>query len=367
MANGDVSTRAVLEKESDVVCWARDGQGASAPLNPDYQIPADSTLNEEQRAAVSYLLSRPDEVMVFRGGAGTGKSFTLREVKRGLDAAGYNVIVLAPQRKQVMALQQDGFVTAETVASFLQRKRLATGSVVILDEAGLIGVPDMHEILLLVRTTDSALILSGDTRQHSGVEAGDALRAIEQYGNIGWVSLESIRRQKEWAMRRLYRSAVKAISEGRVADGFRWLARGGAVVEHPTESRYEALAEEFLSIKANGKSCLVVSPTWREIGLVTDSIRSGLIARGTLGAERSEMEVLENLDLTEAQKSGGPRYFEPDCRLVFHRRCGRIARNAVLRYVRHDGAKIVGQTTRAPSIRSSRLIPRRSPSCGAGP
>jgi ATP-dependent exoDNAse (exonuclease V) alpha subunit len=168
VARGEVSTKAVLEKEWEIICWARDGKGSSAPLNPDYKIAEESTLSEEQRNAVSYLLSRPDEVMIFRGGAGTGKSFTLREVKRGLDAGGYNVVVLAPQRKQVMALQEDGFARAETVASFLHRNRLATGSVVIVDEAGLLGVRDMREIMLLVRTNDSALILSGDTASIQG-------------------------------------------------------------------------------------------------------------------------------------------------------------------------------------------------------
>ena len=142
-------------------------------------------------------------------------------------------------------------------------------------------------------------------------------------------------------MRRVYRAAVKAISEGRAADGFRWLAREGAVVEHPLSERYGALAKEFLAIQGKGKSCLVVSPTWREIGLVTDSIRAELIARSVLGAEPSEVQVLESLDLTEAQKSGGPQHFEPDCRLVFHRKCGSVSRNAVLRYTRHEGARIV--------------------------
>jgi hypothetical protein len=147
-------------------------------------------------------------------------------------------------------------------------------------------------------------------------------------------------------MRRVYRAAVKAISEGRAADGFRWLAREGAVIEHPINDRYGALVEEFLSIQANGKSCLVVSPTWREISLVTDSIRGELIARGALGTERSEVQVLESLDLTEAEKSGGPQHFEPDCRLVFHRKCGSAARNAVLRHARHEGARIVATDER---------------------
>jgi hypothetical protein len=100
--------------------------------------------------------------------------------------------------------------------------------------------------------------------------------------------------------------------------------------------------DEFLAIHAKGKSCLVVSPTWREIGLVADSIRSGLVSRGVLGNDRSELAVSENLNLTEAQKSGGPLHFERDCRLVFHRKCRRINRNAVLRYLRHEGAQIVG-------------------------
>lgn len=53
---------------------------------------------------------------------------------------------------------------------------------------------------------------------------------------------------------------------------------------------------------------------------------------------------MENLDLTEAQKAGGSRWFEGDCQLVFHRKCGRIVRNEVLCYARHDGAEIVGVT-----------------------
>jgi len=340
-AQGEVATRAMLEMEWDIITWAREGRGASAPLNPSYVIAKDSALSDEQRAAVSYLLGRPDEVMIFRGGAGTGKSFTLQEVKRGLGAAGREVVVLAPQRKQVMALQADGFSNAETVAAFLQKDRLSSGCVVMVDEAGLLSLRDMYALMLLVRTKDCALILSGDTRQHSGVEAGDALRAIERFSGIGWVSLESIRRQHEWAMRRLYRSAVAAISEGRIAEGYRRFEKAGAIAEHPAEERYAAMGAEFLRLRTAGKSCLAISPTWREITTATEAIRAELISNGVLGSRTSEYQVLENLDLTEAQKSGGPRWFEADCRIVFHRKCGRIARNEVLHYARHEGTEIV--------------------------
>jgi putative protein kinase ArgK-like GTPase of G3E family len=55
-------------------------------------------LDDEQRKAVEHILSSRDFVTLFRGGAGTGKSYTLREVKAGLNKAGHRVQVLAPQR-----------------------------------------------------------------------------------------------------------------------------------------------------------------------------------------------------------------------------------------------------------------------------
>src|SRR5256885_1825519 len=34
--DGELTTRAVLEKEWEIVCWAKEGKGASAPLNSNY-------------------------------------------------------------------------------------------------------------------------------------------------------------------------------------------------------------------------------------------------------------------------------------------------------------------------------------------
>ena len=60
------------------------------------------TLDDEQRKAVEQIVSSRDFVTLFRGGAGTGKSYALREVKAGLEKR--PVIpsyVIAPQHQQV--------------------------------------------------------------------------------------------------------------------------------------------------------------------------------------------------------------------------------------------------------------------------
>lgn len=96
-------------------------------------------------------------ITLFRGGAGTGKSYTLREVKRGIEAAGRPVVMLAPQRQQVASFLADG-LPASTVAQCLRARVVPPRSVVLVDEAGQIGARQLSELVALVRTKGGRLI-----------------------------------------------------------------------------------------------------------------------------------------------------------------------------------------------------------------
>jgi hypothetical protein len=136
---------------------ARNGRGGHTPLNPNYQPPP--SLSAEQAAAVKQILGSRDFITLFRGGAGTGKSFALNEVERGLVAAKHPVVVLAPQRQQVQDLQTDG-LPAETLARFLEKKQLPRDAVVIVDEADqerLVKAPKSVAVARTCRTSSYAL------------------------------------------------------------------------------------------------------------------------------------------------------------------------------------------------------------------
>src|SRR5260221_4268105 len=62
--------------------------------------------SSDLRSAVGLILRSTDFLTLFRGAAGTGKSFALREVLRGLERAGHTVHVIAPQRQQVIDLER---------------------------------------------------------------------------------------------------------------------------------------------------------------------------------------------------------------------------------------------------------------------
>jgi conjugative relaxase-like TrwC/TraI family protein len=322
----EVTTRVALEREWDIVCLARDGIGQFRPF---CRQPAIAALGQDQRRAVERILSSRDFVTLFRGGAGTGKSYALQTIRSGLHDAGHTSPVIAPQRQQVIDLERDGFAGARTVSEFLTKQDMPRGSVVIVDEAGQIGAKQMHQLLHYVQDNGGRVILSGDTRQHGAVEASDALRAIEKYSGLKPAELTEIRRQDparartkaERAQIIEYRQAVKDASEGKLADSFRRLDRQGAIVECSALDQQDRLAEQFLELAEQKQSVVVVSQTWSEIHKVNEQVRAALKACGLLGAEECTVTALEPVNLTDAQKRDR-RFYMAESVVVLNRDAG---------------------------------------------
>lgn len=323
-SDGQITTRAVLEREMNLVALAQHGIRQYEPLAPDYRA-QNGALDDEQRKAVESILSCRDFVTLFRGGAGTGKSFTLREIKDGLNRAGHAVHVFAPQRQQVADLAKD-FPIVETVSALLARRKMPRGTIVLVDEAGQIGGEQMHALLSLVKEHEGRVILSGDTRQHGAVEASDALRAIEKYAGLGSAELTHIRRQnpaaaktnaeRQWIEQ--YRQAVNEAQHGKLGASFDRLDRQGAIVSCSLADQQQKLTEHFLELVKAGQETVVVSQSWSEIHRVNEQVRKGLKAQKQIGGAETMVKALERVDLTEAQKCD-KRFYQDDSVLVFNR------------------------------------------------
>jgi conjugative relaxase-like TrwC/TraI family protein len=324
-----LTSREVLGYELEVVVAAHDGRGRHGVLAPNYR--PTIALSMEQKTAVEKILGSRDFVTLFQGGAGTGKSFTLQEIERGLSAAGLPVVVLAPQRQQVSDLQADG-LSAETLARFLQTKTLPRGAVVIVDEAGQIGGRQLRDLFRVVQAHAGRIILSGDTRQHGAVAASDALRAIEKHAGLKAAEIRIIRRQdpqlgataRERRFIRSYRMAVKAAAQGNIRDSFARLDRLGCIRELSPAERREALAADYLAAQAKKEKALVVAQTREEARHVNDSVRRQLRAAGQLGKDHL-LTAYRPHDLGEAQKRD-PRFYSPGLHVCFLRRYGRYAK-----------------------------------------
>ena len=167
-----LSTRQILETELSLVESVEAGRGAVGPLHPDYQ-PAD-WLGDDQRRAVLHVLNTGDRITGLRGLAGTGKTTALGELSSACTAAGVEPLFCAPTAAATDALRKEGFDAVTLQSLLLSKRPLSSRNLIVLDEAGAVGIDDMQRLFDLAK--DCRIVLAGDTGQHASVARGDALR-----------------------------------------------------------------------------------------------------------------------------------------------------------------------------------------------
>jgi len=308
------STQKILATELDLIQTVNAGCDAVAPLHPGYK-PAD-WLGEDQRRAIYHVLRTSDRITGLRGLAGSGKTTALRELVAACEEAKIEPLFCAPTAAATDVLRKEGF-EAKTLQSLLLSKPVLTErQLIVLDEAGAVGMDDMKRLFDCAR--DARIILSGDTGQHASVARGDALRILERHSNFKSGQLTAIRRQRKAA----YRKAVELAAQKRTVEAFAQLERMGAVAEILADGHHDlhdSAAKSYLKALAENKSALLVAPTWNEIEAVTEKVRAALKTSGRLAGEEKEFQVFDSLSWTEAQKRDA-RQYRPGMAIHFHRR-----------------------------------------------
>jgi conjugative relaxase-like TrwC/TraI family protein len=308
------STQKILATELDLIQTVNAGCDAVVPLHPGFR-PAD-WLGEDQRRAIYHVLRTSDRITGLRGLAGSGKTTALRELVAACNEAKIEPLFCAPTAAATDVLRKEGF-EAKTLQSLLLTKPvLSARQLVVLDEAGAVGMDDMKRLFDWAH--DARIILSGDTGQHASVARGDALRILERHSNFKSGQLTAIRRQRKAA----YRKAVELAAQKRTVEAFAQLERMGAVTEVLADGHHDlhdSAAKSYLKASAENKSALLVAPTWVEIEAVTEKVRAALKTSGRLAGEEKEFQVFDSLSWTEAQKRDA-RQYRPGMAIHFHRR-----------------------------------------------
>jgi conjugative relaxase-like TrwC/TraI family protein len=314
----EFSTRDILTKELSLIRTVNATIDTVTPMTSGYE--PSSHLGSDQRKALAHVLTSTDRFTGFRGLAGTGKSTVLVELNRMLDNEGFEALFCAPTAAAADTLRKDK-LEAVTLARLLtdraMQRTLCARSVIVLDEAGAVGLDDMVKVFDLAVTNGARVVLSGDTGQHASVARGDALRILEQYSSYRFSELATIRRQKPAA----FRQVVELAAAKQTDKAFAKLVELGAVTEAATDDGqlYQRAAEAYLSATKQGRSALLVSPTWAEIEVVTEKVREVLKVEGVVTQVEQTVCVFDSLSWTQAQKKNTSQY-EPGQRLRFVRK-----------------------------------------------
>jgi conjugative relaxase-like TrwC/TraI family protein len=330
------STQQILATELDLIQTVNAGCDAVAPLHPGYR-PAD-WLGEDQKRGIYHVLRTSDRITGLRGLAGSGKTTALRELVAACKEACVEPLFCAPTAAATEVLRKEGFAAVTLQSMLLTKPALSARQLVVLDEAGAVGMDDMKRLFDLAR--DARIVLSGDTGQHASVARGDALRILENHSDFQSGQLTRIRRQRKVE----YRRAVELAAQKNTNEAFAQLERMGAVTEvladgHP--QLHEVAARSYLKALQQNQSVLLVAPTWNEIEAVTEKVRTALKMSGRLAGDEKEFQVFDSLSGTEAQKRDA-RQYRPGLVIRFHRRKSGFAKDETVAVVavENDALKV---------------------------
>ncbi|MEG3147532.1 Ti-type conjugative transfer relaxase TraA [Sphingomonas sp. RT2P30] len=243
-------------------------------------------LGHEQAAALEHIATGPDLGIVI-GYAGTGKSAMLGVAREAWGSAGYSVQGIALSGIAAENLESGSGIASRTIASMEHqwgqgRELLDRQSILVIDEAGMIGSRQMERVVTEAEKRGAKVVLVGDPEQLQAIEAGAAFRSVAE--RHGAVEITEIRRQREdWQ-----RDATRQLATGRTGEAIAAYDESGRV--HVAETREQArddLIDRWDRDRAGavGASRIILTHTNDEVRALNIAARERLHSGGHLGED----------------------------------------------------------------------------------
>ena len=247
------------------------------------------SLSPEQRRMVTDLTRSGRGVEVVVGKAGTGKTFALDAARDAWERSELKVIGCALSARAAKELEAGSGIESSTIAALMKDLEdwrspgLERDSVVVVDEAGMVGTRQLAALLAHVEDAGAKAVLVGDDKQLPEIAAGGAFRALKD--KLPAVELSEVRRQKHsWE-----RDALEMLREGRSTEAVEVYGdRGRLVVGQDAAETRALLVADWWAASQEG-SAVMVAARKADVLDLNEKARAILKVDGVLGAE--EMTV----------------------------------------------------------------------------
>ncbi|MEO0397208.1 MAG: MobF family relaxase [Cyanobacteria bacterium P01_A01_bin.137] len=307
------TTQAAINLELNTIRLMQQGRENVEPLAFPESLVSDSTLTQEQKQAIHLTCTTPDQFIAWQGSAGSGKTYALNTLKQITQEQGYQVRGFAPSAEAAHGLGQALDIQTETVAALLASQNRATAKAIwIVDEAGLLSMKDARSLLTRATVEHARVILVGDTKQLSAVEAGNPFKSL-QAGGITTAYLDETLRQQQQELK----TAVQLIAQSKMVQGIDTLDAAGCIREvENADLRRKQLAQDYLVLSPEErKQTLILAGTNQGRLALTQTLRTELQAEGSLGQDAFTVMGLRQKNITRSQ-AGYVTVYQPGDVLV---------------------------------------------------
>jgi conjugative relaxase-like TrwC/TraI family protein len=256
---------------------------------------AHPTAGTDQQAMVRDLCQGGQGVALVVGRAGTGKTFALGIARHAWQLDGYRLLASAPTGIATISLQGEGFEDVATCDRLLSdldrgRERLDARTVLVIDEAGMVGSRKLARLLEHAEQAEAKVVLVGDDRQLAPIDAGGGFRALRL--RLGASELTENRRQQQaWE-----REALELVRSGLVEEAVAaYQAHDRVVAADSKPAATLALLQDWWAAwqqaeEDPAQKVVVLAARRAEVNRLNTLCQELLAGRGRLGQERLQVE-----------------------------------------------------------------------------
>jgi conjugative relaxase-like TrwC/TraI family protein len=259
---------------------------------------AHPTAGEDQQAMIRDVCRGGAGVALVVGRAGTGKTFALGMARHVWQLDGYRPLATAPTGIATVSLEGEGFEEVATCDRILAdldhgREQLSSRSVLVVDEAGMVGSRKLARLLGHAEQAQAKVVLVGDERQLAAIDAGGGFRALRL--RLGASELTENRRQHQaWE-----REALDLVRSGLVEEAVAaYRAHDRVVCAESKPAATLALLQDWWQAYQEAErdpvqDVIVLAGRRAEVDRLNVACQELLAAQGRLGPDRLQVEDLQ--------------------------------------------------------------------------
>jgi conjugative relaxase-like TrwC/TraI family protein len=293
------STPELLAVEQRLVAGATDRTGEQTAVASHQAVgealAAHPTAGADQQAMIRDLCQGGQGVALVVGRAGTGKTFALGIARHTWQLDGYRLLAAAPTGIATMSLQGEGFEDVATCDRLLTdldlgREQLDARTVLVVDEAGMVGSRKLGRLLEHAQQAQAKVVLVGDDRQLAPIDAGGGFRALRL--RLGASELVENRRQHQaWE-----REALDLVRSGLVEEAVAaYQAQDRVVAADSKPAATLALLQDWWAAwqqaeQDPAQEVIVLAARRAEVDRLNSACQELLAAQGRLGHQRLQVE-----------------------------------------------------------------------------
>jgi hypothetical protein len=287
------TTRELLATEAALIERARSLQhsniGVASPAAVERALAERPSISGEQSLMVRWLTASGSGIDPAVGAAGTGKIFTLDAARAAWEASGFEVLGAALAARAAAELRAGSAIPSTTIARLLGqlgsgRLTLTDRTIVVVDEAGMVGTRTLDAISRHTAVAGAKLVLVGDTAQLPEIDAGGSFRALTEQLPAARL-VENRRQVQNWE-----RQALDQLRNGGIGDAvIAYDGQGRIIVGDNADALRQELVEDWIGSHLAGEDAVMIASHRADVRDLNGRARAYLDAAGQLGTRRVDI------------------------------------------------------------------------------